>query len=135
MQAAISALKGAREQLDALLLLVEELLGTSGVLQEEADLAATSRGVQELLLNQRGDLGAEEKQAAAAALAAAIDGWEGARLLRLVLALQPSQRKQLLEAVQQVWSLCGEMCGEQCVLDKAGLALFIALLFFRLGLC
>lgn len=112
VQVAASALKGVREQLDALLLLVGELLGASGVLQEEADLASTSRAIRELLPKQ-GEMDADEKQVAASALAAVVDGWGGARLLRLVLALQPSHRKLLVEAVQQVQRLCGEQCFER----------------------
>ena len=104
-QRAAEALLKAKEQLSLLFGLLDQALGASESIREEAAVASTSEALHKVLhrLTPTGDeaaggLGEEDR----VLLESLVEGWEGSRLLRLMLSLQPKERKQVVDSVQRV---------------------------------
>ena len=91
----------AKEQLDSLLSQLELAFGVSGAMREEEALVSTTQELQEVLRRDSG-AAAEVGEDGQVELVKLLEGWEGSRLLRLVLSLEPAERKQIADAVQRV---------------------------------
>lgn len=104
-----------KAQLSAVTAAVEGVLAVSDALRREAELQAAAAALGPALAADSGSGGGGgaggegegEGGEAGKGVSGLLQGWEGRRLLQLVLALPPPQRKQLVDSQQRVSAFAG----------------------------